>query len=211
MHKRILAVGVLLALSSSPANADITKPTIIIKNTSSYYKDINVQVLYDYLDTVTKVWPDTYAGTFSIYISNDMPKNLIIDPRAAAGHTAQVQAFVSANITYNSGLSIYYVITHELVEMAVDPHLNFYAIGPDGNRSLVEVADPVQGTLATLDGESVAAFVTPKYYNLPTAPVIINPYTSSGIGDPNEERTRKPNKVLLPAQQRRNRLSVLPL
>jgi hypothetical protein len=66
------------------------------------------------------------------------------------------------------------VLSHEILEMAADPHLNTLKIGPDPRDDartagyLMEVCDPVNGSTYPLDGSFVADFVMPNFYEVGT-------------------------------------------
>jgi hypothetical protein len=49
--------------------------------------------------------------------------------------------------------------SHEVIEMLVDPYADRYE-----NGRLVEIADPVEGEIYTLEGESVSDFALPAYF-----------------------------------------------
>ena len=65
-------------------------------------------------------------------------------------------------------------ISHEMLEMLVDPYGNRFIQAPDIDPSaldrhlvsyLVEVGDPCETFSYSIDGVSVSDFVTPEYYN----------------------------------------------
>ena len=152
--RRFLAVALVLAIGMPSAQAS---PRIAIYNRSHYFKHIDRRVLTHYLSAVSTKW-DIYQGTYEIYLYDYMPSFLIIDPRAIGGHTAEVKAYINAKALSESGLSIYYVLTHELAEMATDPHLDRYC-----NGELLEIADPVRSEEMYIDNQQVASFVSPDF------------------------------------------------
>ena len=162
MKRTFFCAFLLLLLGVMPI-AEAKQPKLVIVNHSRFIKEINRKILYDYLSFVSTQW-SIYQGTYYFYVSDELPSFLIIDPKALAGHTAQVKAYVNAKDVIESNFSIYYVMTHELVEMATDPYLNTYAM-KDGEKVLVEVADPIETNYLSIDNEHVADFVSPDYYD----------------------------------------------
>jgi hypothetical protein len=60
--------------------------------------------------------------------------------------------------------SVASVLSHEICEWFVDPYLNLWADGPDGQYA-VEICDPVDDDVYAIDGVSVANFVTKHFFN----------------------------------------------
>jgi hypothetical protein len=66
------------------------------------------------------------------------------------------------------------VLSHEILEMLVDPDLTALVLGPDPRASsrtvayYKEICDPLNASSYALDGVQVADFVTPSYYQLDT-------------------------------------------
>lgn len=67
-----------------------------------------------------------------------------------------------------SALSVSAVMSHEACEWFIDPFVNLWADGPDGEYA-VEVCDPVDEDCYELDGVSVSSFVFRRFYD-PRAP-----------------------------------------
>jgi hypothetical protein len=67
-------------------------------------------------------------------------------------------------------------LSHEVIEIIVDPHVNQLVMGPHPTRPkhnvpfLKEACDPVQADSYTIDGTTVANFVTPAYYAVGSPP-----------------------------------------
>lgn len=55
-------------------------------------------------------------------------------------------------------------VSHEAVEMLVDPGCNLSAGGPNGRHYAVEIADPVQRSTVEVDGFKMSSFVTPAWF-----------------------------------------------
>jgi hypothetical protein len=85
---------------------------------------------------------------------------------------------VFAKTAVEDGASLGEVLSHEALEMLVDPHVESprTAAQPDGTRIVVEVADPLEGESYDVGepegrvcGVQVAAFALPAYYAAPAA------------------------------------------
>lgn len=61
-------------------------------------------------------------------------------------------------------LSVSSVISHEICEWFVDPYLNLWADGPQGEYA-VEICDPVAEDIYEIDGVTVSNFVTRHFFN----------------------------------------------
>ena len=65
--------------------------------------------------------------------------------------------------------SVSSVLSHEVLEMFVDPNCNLWANDGTGSAYSFEVCDPVEAPTYTVDGVSVSNFVTPSWFD-PLAP-----------------------------------------
>jgi hypothetical protein len=65
--------------------------------------------------------------------------------------------------------SVSSVLSHEVLEMYVDPNCNLWANDGKGSAYSYEVCDPVEAPSYTLNGVSVSNFVTPSWFD-PLAP-----------------------------------------
>jgi hypothetical protein len=65
--------------------------------------------------------------------------------------------------------SVSSVLSHEVLEMFVDPNCNLWANDGKGAAYTVEVCDPVEAPTYTVSGVSVSNFVTPSWFD-PLAP-----------------------------------------
>ena len=65
--------------------------------------------------------------------------------------------------------SVSSTLSHEVLEMFVDPNCNLWANDGKGKAYSLEVCDPVEAPTYTVSGVSVANFVTPSWFD-PLAP-----------------------------------------
>ena len=65
--------------------------------------------------------------------------------------------------------SVSSVLSHEVLEMFVDPNCNLWASDGKGTSYSYEVCDPVEAPSYTVNGVSVSNFVTPSWFD-PLAP-----------------------------------------
>jgi len=65
--------------------------------------------------------------------------------------------------------SVSSVLSHEVLEMFVDPNCNLWANDGKGSAYSFEVCDPVEAPTYTVNGVSVSNFVTPSWFD-PLAP-----------------------------------------
>ena len=134
MKKTLLALALtLMAMPSANAYRDVVSfegsPKIVISINSQYINKIDYQALYEYLDIVSQYY-SIYQGTYYIYINDGLPKSIQFPPRAAGGHIKGAIAYIDAKAFHDLNFDIYYGITHELAEMAVNPNLDrYYANG----------------------------------------------------------------------------------
>ena len=66
---------------------------------------------------------DTYQGVYWIYLDDHLPSTVLFPFHSLGGHTKDVRAYINVKGSLDAGLDPYFVITHELAEMAVNPHL----------------------------------------------------------------------------------------
>jgi hypothetical protein len=75
-------------------------------------------------------------------------------------------AKIFAKTAQEAGDAVSEVASHELLELAVDPHCNLSALTGDGSKLYaLEVGDPVQGTGYPIGSLTVANFVLPAYFD----------------------------------------------
>ena len=65
--------------------------------------------------------------------------------------------------------SVSSVLSHEVLEMFIDPNCNLWANDSNGSAYSFEVCDPVEAPSYTVKGVSVSNFVTPSWFD-PLAP-----------------------------------------
>lgn len=61
--------------------------------------------------------------------------------------------------------SVSSVLSHEVLELFIDPNCNLWASDGDGKVYSFEVCDPVEAPTYTVDGVSVSNFVTPAWFD----------------------------------------------
>jgi len=102
------------------------------------------------------------------------------EPKGTLGyHTEQagkLWGLVAANPSLDSGAavltgdwSVSSILSHEVVEMFVDPNCNLWASNDAGRAYSFEVCDPVEAPTYDVNGVSVSNFVTPSWFD-PLAP-----------------------------------------
>ena len=153
MRKRITILAIASSMLFMPnAHAD-SKITIDIK--SKYIKSIDRKTLNDYLDILGEFYP-IYQGTYHIYIRDYLPTTIKFPPKAAGGHVAGATAFIDAKAFKKLNLDIYYGITHELAEMAVNPNVDKYY----DNGDPYEICDDINAYFI-INGHWAADFKKP--------------------------------------------------
>ena len=159
MARKLASLGIIFSMLGMPLNAyaePVIKPRIVVSIHSKYVHYIDHSTLYQYLSKVALFYP-IYQGVYYIYIRDRLPVNIKFPPRAAGGHIAGAVAFIDAKAFNKLNLDIYYGITHELAEMAVNPNLDqFY---PDGIP--MEICDGINAYF-NLNGHKMAYFKMPN-------------------------------------------------
>jgi hypothetical protein len=79
------------------------------------------------------------------------------------------EGFVSTQVTRADGQTISRVLSHEIIEMVVDPDVD-RKVTIDGTTFLAEACDPVHPDRMgyKIDGVLVSNFITPRYYGFPS-------------------------------------------
>lgn len=111
-----------LALCFLAPSAQATSQIIVVTNHSSYMPKISYTTLYKYLKVINNSY-DTYQGVYWIYLDDKLPSKIIFPSNSLGGHTNDVRAYINVKGSIDAGLDPYLVITHEIAEMAVNPHL----------------------------------------------------------------------------------------
>ena len=71
--------------------------------------------------------------------------------------------------TLTGDWSVSSTLSHEVLEMFIDPACNLWAVNGQGSAYSLEVCDPVEAPTYTVSGVSVSNFVTPSWFD-PLAP-----------------------------------------
>lgn len=71
--------------------------------------------------------------------------------------------------TVSAGLPVSGVVSHEVLEMLLDPRINTWADAGNGTMYAFEACDAVQGDDYTIDGVTVADFVHPAFFDVQSA------------------------------------------
>jgi hypothetical protein len=117
------------------------------------------------------------SDAYVIAIVDNIPDQT---PSVAGSHTetqaGQISGMVAAQPDLTNGgnvltgdWSVSSTLSHEVVEMFIDPSCNMWANDGNGSIYSLEVCDPVEGPTYTVNGVSVANFVTPAWFD-PLAP-----------------------------------------
>jgi len=168
---------------------------IAILNQSTVVADADVATMAEAIATqiradVAPVWdrapatvvfcnsPSTVpAGAYGVAIVDTIQDQ----PQGVLGlHTedqaAQMWGVVAAQPQLDNGgqrmtgdWSVSSTLSHEVLEMFVDPNCNLWANDGQGSVYSVEVCDPVEAPTYTVSGVSVSNFVTPSWFD-PLAP-----------------------------------------
>ena len=121
----------------------------------------------------TKV-PATAYGVAVVDTIQDQPQGVLGFHTEA--QAAQMWGVVAAQPELNNGgqkltgdWSVSSTLSHEVLEMFVDPNCNLWANDGKGSAYSLEVCDPVEAPTYTVSGVSVSNFVTPSWFD-PLAP-----------------------------------------
>jgi hypothetical protein len=166
----------ILNQSTVVANADVAKMTQAIAT----QVQSDVAPIWDRAPAAVVFHTDPTtvpAGAHGIAIVDtiqDQPQGLL------GFHTedqaAQMWGVVAAKPELDNGgqvttgdWSVSSTLSHEVLEMFVDPNCNLWANDGKGSAYSVEVCDPVEAPTYTVSGVSVSNFVTPSWFD-PLAP-----------------------------------------
>lgn len=118
--------------------------------------------------------PDQLAGDAAIFVCDTA------EGEHVGYHEANTLGipfgFVFTELANQLGKPWTSTLSHEVIEMIVDPQVNQLVMGPHPTQPgrnvpfLKEVCDPVQADSYTIDGVVVASFVTPAYYAVGSPP-----------------------------------------
>lgn len=125
--------------------------------TVQYYADAAAIPAEAHVITITDTVNDQPAGVLGFHTE---------DPGGRLWGTVAAQPELSNGGTATTGdWSVSSVLSHEVLEMFIDPNCNLWA--NDGQTSVytVEVCDPVEAPTYVVNGVSVANFVTPAWFD----------------------------------------------
>jgi hypothetical protein len=166
----------ILNQSTVVANADVATMTEAIATQVQF----DVAPMWDRAPAAVVFYTDPTAvpaGAHGIAIVD----NIQDQPQGLLGfHTedqaAQMWGVVAAKPELDNGgqvttgdWSVSSTLSHEVLEMFVDPNCNLWANDGKGSAYSVEVCDPVEAPTYTVSGVSVSNFVTPSWFH-PLAP-----------------------------------------
>jgi hypothetical protein len=166
----------ILNQSTVVANADVAKMTQAI----AAQVQSDVAPVWDRAPAAVVFYTDPTAvpagahGVAIVDTIQDQPQGLL------GFHTedqaAQMWGVVAAKPELDNGgqvttgdWSVSSTLSHEVLEMFVDPNCNLWANDGKGSAYSVEVCDPVEAPTYTVSGVSVSNFVTPSWFD-PLAP-----------------------------------------
>jgi len=115
-----------------------------------------------YAATSDTVWSDQDFRVMVYDVPEDATQSQVMGQHLWRGH-GQPEGYVFAKMCELWGTQWDEILSHEVIEMLVDPWLTRYA-KRDEDFWPVEVCDPVQGSFVTVWGYRMANFVTPPYY-----------------------------------------------
>ena len=118
--------------------------------------------------------PPTAHGIAIVDTIQDQPKGVL--GYHTEDHGGKLWGVVAAKPELDNGgtvmtgdWSVSTVLSHEVLEMFVDPNCNLWANDGKGSAYSFEVCDPVEAPSYTISGVSVSNFVTPSWFD-PLAP-----------------------------------------
>jgi len=118
--------------------------------------------------------PETAHGIAIVDTIQDQPKG--VQGFHTEDQGGQLWGVVAAKPELDNGgqvltgdWSVSSTLSHEVLEMFVDPNCNLWANDGKGSAYSLEVCDPVEAPTYTVSGVSVANFVTPAWFD-PLAP-----------------------------------------
>jgi hypothetical protein len=166
----------ILNQSTVVANADVAKMTQAI----AAQVQSDVAPVWDRAPAAVVFYTDPTAvpagahGVAIVDTIQDQPQGLLgFHTEDQAG---QMWGVVAAKPELDNGgqvttgdWSVSSTLSHEVLEMFVDPNCNLWANDGKGSAYSVEVCDPVEAPTYTVSGVSVSNFVTPSWFD-PLAP-----------------------------------------
>jgi hypothetical protein len=107
------------------------------------------------------------AGAYGVAIVqtiNDQPQGVVGYHTENWGVVAAQPILANAQ-TLTGDWSVSSTLSHEVLEMFIDPACNLLAVDGQGSAYSLEVCDPVEAPTYTVNGVSVANFVTPSWFD----------------------------------------------
>ena len=112
------------------------------------------------------------AGAYGVAIVNtiqDQPQGMLGYHAENWGVVATQPEFANGAQVLTGDWSVSSTLSHEVLEMFIDPACNLWAVNGQGPAYSLEVCDPVEAPTYTVSGVSVSNFVTPSWFD-PLAP-----------------------------------------
>lgn len=174
---------------------DRANPVMVIQNESSVLPDLTVRTLLKGLQT--QINRDFYpswgvkcvlvmgsdAGSLASHAMKVVIRDVSDEPGALGYHFnpegwPETYIFAKDDMSGGAGIEgVSVTLSHEIMEMLVDPGVNLYALGPAFIRSKwrtvsypYEVCDPVQGNTYYIGQIAVSDFVHPEWFEPERAP-----------------------------------------
>jgi hypothetical protein len=162
----------ILNQSTAVTNADVATMTAAIATQIQF----DVAPIWDRAPAAVTFYTDPTtvpAGAYGVAVVDTIQDQ----PQGVLGfHTeaqlAQLWGVVAAQPELDNGgqkmtgdWSVSSTLSHEVLEMFIDPNCNLWANDGQGSVYSLEVCDPVEAPTYTVSGVSVSNFVTPSWYD----------------------------------------------
>ena len=108
------------------------------------------------------------AGAYGVAIVNtiqDQPQGMLGYHAENWGVVATQPEFANGAQVLTGDWSVSSTLSHEVLEMFIDPACNLWAVNGQGPAYSLEVCDPVEAPTYTVSGVSVSNFVTPSWFD----------------------------------------------
>jgi hypothetical protein len=112
------------------------------------------------------------AGAYGVAIVptiDDQPQDVLGYHTENWGVVAAQPEFANGAQVLTGDWSVSSTLSHEVLEMFIDPACNLWVFNGQGSAYSLEVCDPVEAPTYPVNGVSVANFVTPSWFD-PLAP-----------------------------------------
>ena len=123
------------------------------------------------------------AGAYGVAIVptiQDQPQGVLGYHIEHWGVAAAQPIFANGAQVLTGDWSISSTLSHEVLEMFIDPDCNMWATDGQGSVYSLEVCDPVEAPTYPVNGVSVANFVTPSWFD-PLAPAGAHVFDKQGL------------------------------